>query len=48
MMGLEKEALQYPDSSGKPAGGEATEDLERIAGIGPKIYLISDEKMLPV
>ncbi len=25
-----------PDSSGKPAGCAAPEDLERIAGIGPK------------
>ena len=25
-----------PDSSGKPAGCAAPEDLERIAGLGPK------------
>ncbi len=29
-----------PDSSGKPAGCAAPEDLERIAGLGPKKILI--------
>ncbi len=28
--------LNTPDSSGKPAGCAAPEDLERIAGIGPQ------------
>jgi predicted flap endonuclease-1-like 5' DNA nuclease len=35
--GFGKRGASIPaDSSGKPAGCAASEDLERIAGIGPK------------
>ena len=32
----EKSKRHTPDSSGKPGGRGATEDLKRIAGLGPK------------